>query len=382
MSKSSKTILVTGSLGKTTVSKLIANIYQQTGKVVALFNDMETIIGTDVSETTDFESAKSKKDVKEFLGKCKANSPEIIVIESDLDSSIDVTLKLTKPDIIVVTNLDGEDVKYKVKEMTEKIGSETIIILNRDDEQSGYFVRYFDMDRVFTFGTHDESMARITKGDLKKNGSTIALLYKDETYEIKTKLIGKYHAVNCTTAAACAIADKVNSSMIKRGISKTKSIKGQLEKVTGKEVKPTVLIDSAGTTKQLESSLKELRQLFDGSKIISVIGASGNSDPDTWPETGLVASEHSDIVVITDNEPHDEDPLKIVETVRAGIPDDTEIEVFEEVNRKKAINLALSKARYKDLVYISGLGYRSERTVLSEKFSWDDKEVVKEFYKK
>jgi len=136
----------------------------------------------------------------------------------------------------------------------------------------------------------------------------------------------------------------------------------------------TVLVDYAHTPAGLEVVLKEARGLAaDNGRVVVVFGCGGNRDRAKRPKMGLAASTLSDVAVLTSDNPRDEDPLAIIEQVRAGVPAEPVAGTFVvEPDRRRAIRWALAEARSGDVVVIAGKGHETYQEIAGRRLPFDD----------
>jgi UDP-N-acetylmuramoyl-L-alanyl-D-glutamate--2,6-diaminopimelate ligase len=144
----------------------------------------------------------------------------------------------------------------------------------------------------------------------------------------------------------------------------------------GREAPPfTVLIDYAHTPAGLEVVLREARRLTAGrGRVLVAFGCGGNRDRAKRPKMGRVASLLSDVTVLTSDNPRDENPLSIIEEVRAGVAADVVpgAAFLVEPDRHRAIGVVLDEARAGDVVIIAGKGHEDYQEVAGRRLPFDD----------
>ena len=379
--KDLRLIAVTGDIGKTTTATILASILESQGKKVGLGTSLEFKAGKESEQNTDHTTINSPSSLLAFLKTLSAIEVDVAIVEiapDDLGSGKFVGLS---PDTLVVTNLDlDDDSEDRVAGICKSLSSDTKVILNRDDEASGYFLRYIEAANLMTYGENPEARVRIIKGSIAKTGSTAELDFNGTKINLSISILGQFNVYNCMAAAATALHLGIPIGSIEEGVGKTRDIKGQMEILKIKGNKTTVIIDNASSGKAFSSVLSTVRGMFDNGKLITVFGSPGGVDEDERAELGWAVAQHSDHMVITDQEPQDEDPLQIIRHIRGGVGSSQDINVIEEVNRKKAIEIALRMAKKSDVVLISGLGYQTYRQVKGSKYAWDDRDIVSSFF--
>jgi UDP-N-acetylmuramoyl-L-alanyl-D-glutamate--2,6-diaminopimelate ligase len=177
------------------------------------------------------------------------------------------------------------------------------------------------------------------------------------------------------TATAAALELGYDLDSIVLGLSKCVGAPGRFERVIH-ERDFAVVVDYAHTDDALLNTLRTARQLTEG-RIITVFGCGGDRDKTKRQPMGRVAGEHSDVVVITSDNPRTEDPLKIIEEIEVGVRETGK--PFKSISdRRLAISDAIREARSGDVVIIAGKGHETYQIVGNEKFHFDDREVAAE----
>jgi UDP-N-acetylmuramoyl-L-alanyl-D-glutamate--2,6-diaminopimelate ligase len=181
--------------------------------------------------------------------------------------------------------------------------------------------------------------------------------------------------MNCLAAAGAASSLGVDPAAIREGINSVSRVAGRLEPVD--EGQPfTVLVDYAHTDHALLNVLKSIRTFSGNRRITTLIGCGGDRDRAKRPRMGRVASDLSDHVVITSDNPRSEDPMAIVRDILAGLEGRTNFEV--QVDRRKAISAALRDARPTDIVLVAGKGHETYQIISGVVVPFDDRQVVRE----
>ena len=194
------------------------------------------------------------------------------------------------------------------------------------------------------------------------------------------QLVGDYNQSNVLTAAALAEAAGVSHAVVQAVIPTLRPRWGRLERVENPAVKGEVYVDFAHTPDGLEKVLTAARGFCRG-RLWVVFGAGGDRDPMKRPLMGEACRRLADQVVVTSDNPRSENPLKILEAIREGCrrvkADDDSLRA--EVDRRRAIELALREAAAEDVVIIAGKGHETTQEIAGVKYPFDDREVVRAF---
>ena len=129
--------------------------------------------------------------------------------------------------------------------------------------------------------------------------------------------------------------------------------------------------------------LETIVELREGNEqIITVVGCGGNRDATKRPEMARIACQFSDQVILTSDNPRNEEPEAILEDMKKGIPSDTSAQVTILVDRKEAIAKAVAMAKPKDVILVAGKGHETYQEIKGVKNHFDDREVLRELFQK
>ncbi len=280
------------------------------------------------------------------------------------------------------------------------IDSNGVAVINLDDP---YGVKLLNMIKngkdtdcnVITYGIFNKD-AEITASDVvcspEKTRFRVKISSRKLDVNIETTLLGVLNVYNILAAISVAIGLEVSGvSSIVEGIESTECIRGRLEKVeTGSDF--SVIVDYAHTPDALEKTLKCIRE-WTRERLITVFGCGGDRDRTKRPLMAQAASKYSDVVIVTSDNPRTEKPDRIIQDILLGIPGkwtrvhadflNSDIRVYTDiVDRKKAIECALSIAKSGDTVVIAGKGHETYQIIGDRKIPFDDRQVVMDFFNK
>lgn len=194
--------------------------------------------------------------------------------------------------------------------------------------------------------------------------------------QIQTRLTGRVNVYNLLAASAAAFARGLSLDEIRAGVASLQCVPGRFQTVdTGQPF--TVVVDYAHTDDALRNLTALAREFVTGmgGKVITLFGCGGDRDKTKRPLMGRAAGEGSDFVVLTSDNPRSEDPEAILADVLPGLRA-TAAKYVTEVDRYRAIRLALEAARPGDIVLIAGKGHEKTQTLKNETTPFDDAEVA------
>jgi UDP-N-acetylmuramoyl-L-alanyl-D-glutamate--2,6-diaminopimelate ligase len=190
--------------------------------------------------------------------------------------------------------------------------------------------------------------------------------------KIKTNLIGRYNIYNILAAIAVAFVENIDFDIIEKGIQKINYIPGRLESIN-KGQRFSLFVDYAHTDDALRNVLSSLKE-FNKGRIIVVFGCGGQRDISKRAKMGRIASNLADYCILTNDNPRNENPLKIINDILKGIKTNN----FDVIlDRQKAIEKAIELAKNKDTVLIAGKGHETSQLLKNKILPFDDREVVR-----
>jgi UDP-N-acetylmuramoyl-L-alanyl-D-glutamate--2,6-diaminopimelate ligase len=398
---------VTGTKGKTTTCYLIYKIFSELGIKTALSSSQYFYIGEEVIENKSRITMPGRWYLQEFLKKAVDNNCEIAVIEATSEGLMQNRHKFIDFDICVFLNIHPEHIEnhgsflnYKKakgklfenllkgskKYFRGKIVKKTIVA-NFDDYESDFFLS-FPAENKITFGFEKSSgyndHLQILRYKLTPRGSyfNISEDFKGKGFEYFTKLIGKQNLYNILAAFCVLKTLDIPLKSVKEILKNIDNLPGHYEIIEASGFK--VIIDYAHTPESIQSLYNNILEIFKPKRMLCLISSAGGIR-DHWkrPEIGKIAAKYCNEIVISNEDPFDEDPYKIMKEIEYGVKNflyEYEIEKPYKIieDRKEAINFLLNNAQKGDIVVLIGKGAEKSIIVNDEKIPWDEREVVEE----
>ena len=195
---------------------------------------------------------------------------------------------------------------------------------------------------------------------------------------LESNLLGLFNAENLCAALGALLAAGIEFDDAVERLSAVQTVAGRME-LFEQEDAPRVVVDYAHTPNALENSLKALRQHCDG-KLTVVFGAGGERDSGKRPLMGAIAQANSDSVIVTNDNPRNEDPEKIIEQIVSGAEKPENI--IQIADRAQAIEAAINASGDKDIVLVAGKGHENYQQLRSGKFPFSDRTLVQELLRR
>lgn len=344
-------IAVTGTKGKSSVTEILNAILEEAGHKTAVSNTIRFKIGSDSVPNLHKMSMPGRFFMQRFLSQAVLAGSEYAIIEMTSQGALLHRHLFISLDMLIFTNLSPEHIeahgsyenyvasKLSIgKALASSNKSKRTLIANADDKESLRFLALAVSDKK-TYSLADAKPFALDKG----------IEFTFDGTRISSALAGEFNLYNLLAAATAAKELGVSGTVIERAIKKLDRIPGRVQKIEcGQGFQ--VIVDYAHTP----DSLEKLYRVFPDQRKICVLGGTGGGR-DTWKrqEMGRIADAHCGKIFLTDEDPYDEDPKKIVDDVRAGIKQNTAEIVMD---RRQAIRSALKAAGSGDVVLITGKG--------------------------
>ncbi len=376
-SKKIKVIGVTGTNGKSTTISITTKILEEAGYKVAASTSIVFKIGDKIEENKLKMTMPGRFILQSFLKKAVKEKCDYAVIEVTSEGIKQYRHKFINFKTALITNLNPEHIEaHKGFENYKKAKGELfkivedIHIINADDQHKDYFLS-FPAKKTITYGI-ESSDAEIKAEDVIT--SYKGTKFKVQGIDFESRLLFDFNVYNLLAGIAIGLSEGISLEKCRDGIKKVEQIPGRMEEVIQSPFK--VFVDYAFTPVALEKVYSFLKPR--NGKLICVLGACGGGR-DKWkrPVLGSIAEKYGDIVIVTNEDPYDEDPMEIINQVAVGSPKAEKI-----LDREEAINKALSLAVAGDVVIITGKGCEPWICVKDgKKIPWDDRDIVRKAFK-
>jgi len=367
---------ITGTKGKSTVAELVNAILKEAGHTTTLTSTIHFEIAGETERNLHKMSMPGRFFMQRVLRRAVDAGCTHAVLEMTSEGAKLNRHKHIALDALIFTNLSPEhieshgsfeayrDAKLRLRDaLIASPKQKKVVVSNKDDEHGALFMEVPDDIERRPFSLKQaEPHASNERG----------VLLTFEGVSIHSPLPGTFNTYNILAAAQLARALGISVETIKRAVEKLATVKGRVERVEeGQQF--TAIVDYAHTG----DSLEKLYQTFKDERKLCVLGNCGGGR-DTWkrPEMAKIAETYCEEVILTNEDPYDEDPESIVNDMVSGMKEKKPTIIMD---RRLAIRYALTKARKGDVVLVTGKGtdpYIMEAH--NKKIPWSDEEVVRE----
>jgi UDP-N-acetylmuramoyl-L-alanyl-D-glutamate--2,6-diaminopimelate ligase len=250
-------------------------------------------------------------------------------------------------------------------------------VLNADDSYGRKLRDETCADNLYiTYGIENEAHITGEAVHLTPGGMSFVARTANAAINIDSGLIGRFNVFNALAAIGFGLLKEMPAAQIQAALSRAQAPEGRMEMIDcGQEF--FVSVDYAHTPDGLKNVITTVREFTPG-RLITVFGCGGDRDRTKRPQMGAIAASFSDLCIVTSDNPRTEDPNKIVEDILEGTRQGN-AETQVEVDRRRAIELALKQAKQGDFVLVAGKGHETYQIFKDRTIHFDDREVVREY---
>ena len=378
--KSINVIAVTGTDGKTTTALIAKQLLNKFTKTAYLGTN--GFIYKDVKIKTN-NTTPSIDNILKYANILKKEKINYLIMETSSEGLLHNRCNNIEFKRGIITNVTGDHLNIhktfnnylnsKLKLFTLLNGEQTSII-NTDDISYKIIKERFKNMKTISYGKKDEANFKISNINLYEDKTIFNLNIKNKTYQIESPLIGKFNVYNLTAAIALLYSLNINIEDIIKNIKYLKEISGRNNIMyTKKGAK--IILDYAHTlnaTKEILNYANEIKK----ERIITLLGAAGGREKEKRKKIGKLASDNSDLVIFTMDDPRYEKVKDINNDLKKNINKKNYIEIK---NRKKAIKYAIKKGNKDDIILILGKGTDNYMAIKNKKKKYNDLDVIKKY---
>lgn len=373
-----KLIGITGTNGKTTVATLLYELFLKAGEKVGLLSTVKVMVND-----KEFKATHTTPDsiaINSHLAKMVSEGVEYCFMEV---SSHGIHQKRSDGLTFtggIFTNLSHDHLDYHKtfaeyrdvkKSFFDHLPKGAFALTNADDKNGLYMLQNTKASKsTYALKSYADAKAKILE---KQFSGTLLSINGTEVW---TKLIGEFNAYNVlaiATAAELLGKDRISVLTI---ISQLESVSGRFQYVVS-DNQVTGIVDYAHTPDALKNVLKTINDIRTGNEtLITVVGCGGDRDRTKRPIMGRIASEMSNQVIFTSDNPRSEDPQEILNEIEKGVSPENYKKTISILDRKQAIKTACKLAKSGDIILVAGKGHENYQEIKGERFHFDDLEEL------
>lgn len=396
---------VTGTSGKSTTITLLRQLLEKSGHIVGSLSTIDFYVAGEKKLNDKKMTMLGKMEIQKYLREMVDQKCTVAIIETTSEGRLQHRHRFINYDIMVLTNMYPEHIEshgsmkkyvqakldlfsyasHIKRKILQSKKMEKIAIVNGNTEYSSRFLR-FSFDKKFLFGTEDKKIANkhySKKAIIAKdiNVSKTGLEFTIHELGFHPAMFGEYNISNIAGVVAVARALDIPWSTIQEAVDLFHNVDGRIEFIPeAASIGIQVIVDYAFEPGAMEELYKVV-DLLAPKRVIHVFGSTGGGrDVERRFSVGTFVGKHADICIVTDEDPYDDDPKQIIDDV-AGAVEKTgkkkNKSLFTFLDRKEAIQKAITMATSGDLVLVTGKGSEQAMVVKGELIPWDDRNIVR-----
>ena len=374
-----KMIGVTGTNGKTTITNVIKHILMNTGHKTGLIGTIQNEIGSEVIPTEN--TTPKTHEFMALLDRMVREGCEYVVMEVSSFGLVQNRIGSSWFGIALFTNLTQDHLDYH-KDMEDYYQAKKMLfeicdtaICNIDDDYGRRLYGEIGCDKQ-TFSTKENANFYADGIKLKASGSSFWFCNEGKSHFVKTRIPGMFNVSNLTAAMAACLKAGIPLDKIISAVESYGGVKGRCEVIpTGRDF--TVICDYAHTPDAIENVLRSVKEYASG-RLICLFGCGGDRDAAKRPKMAKAAAKYADMLVVTSDNPRNEDPEAIIREILTGL-DGSSVKYEVVSDRREAIYYALKIAEKGDIIVLAGKGHEDYQILAGGKhIHFDEREVVAE----
>jgi len=375
-----KLVGITGTNGKTTIASLLCQLFKKAGFKVGLLSTVKILV-----DDIEYKATHTTPDsitINHFLKEMADAGVEYCFMEV---SSHGIHQKRTEALHFrggIFTNLSHDHLDYHPtfaeyrdvkKSFFDHLPASAFALTNIDDKNGQVMLQNTSARKLtYALKTYADYKAQILENQLS------GLLLKINGNEVWVKLIGTFNAYNLLAIYGTAVELGLDSLEVLRLMSELESVSGRFQYIVS-NTNITAIVDYAHTPDALENVLNTINDVrTNNEQLITVVGCGGNRDTAKRPVMANIASDLSDKVILTSDNPRNEEPEAIIQEMEKGIQAQNFKKVLSITDRLQAIKTACQLAQPNDIILIAGKGHETYQEIKGVRHDFDDMKNVKE----
>lgn len=377
-----KIVGVTGTNGKTTVATLLFELFSSMGELCGLISTVDYRIGNKIYPST--HTTPDVVSVYNLLSQMSSAGCAYCFMEVSSHAADQKRIAGLQFAGGIFTNITHDHLDYHKtfdayikakKSFFDGLPSSAFALTNYDEKNGSVMVQNTKATK-YSYSLHGSGdfNCRILESDF--NGTLLQM----DNKEMWVSLVGEFNAYNLAAVYGAAFLLTDGNEELGVRISALPRVNGRFEAIQGPG-RRTAIVDYAHTPDALQNVLETINKIRSrGERLITVVGCGGNRDVTKRPEMAKIAARLSDRVILTSDNPRDEDPEEIINQMEAGVEGQNFKKVLRITDRKEAIKAAAMISENGDVILIAGKGHETYQEIKGVKHPFDDKKIIHETF--
>ncbi len=381
-----KVIGITGTNGKTTISYIVKSILDSNGYKCGLIGTIDYFTGSQKTEAR--LTTPDSIDMNRMLSEMVLNGMDFCVMEVSSIALVNSRVHTIKYDTAIFTNLTSEHMDLHLnmedylsakKILFDTLPETSLAISNSDDEYGIRILDSFKGEKKF-YSINNNSDLKAYDIKIGLNGLSFKIEVKGVVHTVNSSLTGRFNVYNILAAIECGLRFGIEIESILSAINKFEAAKGRFNR-TMLPNGACAIVDYSHTSDSLKNAIEAAIDVRNSEgkngRVITLFGCGGDKDRTKRPVMGKIATELSDYVIISSDNPRTEDPMKIINDIEKGVDVTENYEI--EVDREKAIKRSIELSKKGDIILICGKGHETYQEVNGVKTHFDDHEFIQKY---
>lgn len=383
-SRDIKLVGVTGTNGKTTTATMLHHLFLQLGYNVGLVSTIENKIGQQVIPST--HTTPDPVALNGLLREMAEAGCEFVFMEVSSHAIHQHRIDGLHFTGGIFTNISRDHLDYHKnfkeyifvkKRFFDQLPKTAFALVNIDDKRGEVMVQNTKA-KVYTYAL--KTMANYKVRILES--SFDGLILEVNNVELHSRMVGRFNAYNILAVYATAELLGQDDTEILQAISLLHGAEGRFDYLISDKDRVIGIVDYAHTPDALKNVLQTIKDIRTGAEqVITLVGCGGDRDKGKRPMMARIASEYSDKVILTSDNPRSEEPDAIIDEMRTGVPPHLKRKVLTITDRKEAIRTACTLAASRDILLVAGKGHEKYQEVNGQRFPFDDKQIIQDTFK-
>jgi UDP-N-acetylmuramoyl-L-alanyl-D-glutamate--2,6-diaminopimelate ligase len=375
-----KVVGVTGTNGKTSTTTMLFDLFTLLGYKVGLLSTIQIRVGTEIISATHTtpDAISIQKSMQYMVEKgCEYCFMEVSSHAIDQDRIAGIEFKGG-----VFTNITHDHLDYHLtfqnyiqakKKFFDHLSKNAFAITNIDDRNGKVMLQNSaSVKKTMAMHSFADYTVKILESTME------SMLVRMDGNEINLYVVGEFNAYNALSCYAVAIELGMKKEDVLIQLTKLKPVEGRIDIVQTPNTKVKGIVDYAHTPDAVEKLLVEIGKINKHGKLITVIGCGGNRDKEKRPVMAKLASQYSDRVILTSDNPRNENPKDIIDEMKLGLDEVALRKTLVVLDRYEAVKTACLLASGEDIIALVGKGHEKFQEINGEKLPFDDKICLKE----
>lgn len=375
-----KLVGITGTNGKTSIATLLHRLYTKLGYKAGLLSTVRNLVGENEVEST--HTTPDSVSIQKLMADMVQEGCDYVFMEVSSHAIDQKRIAGLQFDGGVFTNITHDHLDYHQtfdayikakKAFFDELSGSAFALVNQDDKRSSVMVQNTKAKKkTYSLQHFSDFKGKVLESHF--DGTLMQVNGK----ELWIKLIGRFNASNLLAVYAVASLLGSEDQEILKIISDLETVDGRFEYIRSNNG-ITAVVDYAHTPDALKNVVETINQIRgNAGQLITVVGAGGNRDKTKRPEMASIAASGSNRVILTSDNPRDEEPQAIIDDMMKGVEIHQKKNVLSITDRREAIRTACMLATSGDIILVAGKGHETYQEIKGVKSHFSDKEVISE----